>query len=658
MSFSGGVYTLPGPALVTGDTVSATENNQFRNDVAGAFNLTFLRNGTSTATANLPMGGYKLTGLGAPSTNGDSLAYGAAAVVTTLTSTSLTATRVPYAGTGGLLQDASTFTFDGATLTAGGFSTSGNISAATATVSGNITVSGGTANGVAYLNGSKVLTTGSALTFDGTNFATTGTASATKLIPTGGTATGNGMYLPAANTLAWSNNGSETMRLDSSGNLGLGVTPSAWSGLKGLQNGRASLAGQSSEGAWLTNNAFYNGTNWVYMTSSQATMYQQLSGVQSWHTAPSGTAGNAISFTQAMTLDASGNLGIGTSSPATYGRFVSKQSADTGVSSNGIAVQASTTDTQLGIGYHSSSDTLRLTSTYASTGAYKPLSFWTSDTERMRIDSSGNVGIGTSSPQGKFQIGSLTSGTAEATYKGDAIIQGGPNALEATGGLEYKTSTSGSGYGWKIAALNTTNDPLVFGNRANSATWTERMRIDSGGTIVVKATSSNYNITTNGTSRYIIHDKASSDGAGFTYQIFQSVGSSVGSISFNGSGVSYNTSSDYRLKENIQPMQNALAVVQQLNPVTYTWKADGSEGQGFIAHELQAVVPDCVTGEKDAVRIVDVLDDEGRKIGTKEEPVYQGIDTSFLVATLTKAIQELKAELDATKAEVAELKGA
>ena len=77
-------------------------------------------------------------------------------------------------------------------------------------------------------------------------------------------------------------------------------------------------------------------------------------------------------------------------------------------------------------------------------------------------------------------------------------------------------------------------------------------------------------------------------------------------------------------------MQNALDVVAQLNPVTYTWKTDGSDGQGFIAHELQAVVPDCVTGEKDAV------DADGN-------PVYQGIDTSFLVATLTAAIQEQQA---------------
>jgi hypothetical protein len=119
----------------------------------------------------------------------------------------------------------------------------------------------------------------------------------------------------------------------------------------------------------------------------------------------------------------------------------------------------------------------------------------------------------------------------------------------------------------------------------------------------------------------------------------------VGSIDVTTSSTSYTTSSDYRLKENVQPMTGALAKVAALKPVTYTWKADGSDGEGFIAHELAEVVPDCVTGDKDAV------DADGN-------PIYQGVDTSFLVATLTAAIQELKAELDATKAEVAALKGA
>jgi len=75
MAFSSGTYTLPGPALASGATVSSTENNTFRNDMATAFNLTWLRNGTAAATANIPMGTYKLTGLGAGSSNGDSVRF-------------------------------------------------------------------------------------------------------------------------------------------------------------------------------------------------------------------------------------------------------------------------------------------------------------------------------------------------------------------------------------------------------------------------------------------------------------------------------------------------------------------------------------------------------------------------------------------------------
>jgi hypothetical protein len=110
----------------------------------------------------------------------------------------------------------------------------------------------------------------------------------------------------------------------------------------------------------------------------------------------------------------------------------------------------------------------------------------------------------------------------------------------------------------------------------------------------------------------------------------------VGSIIINASTTSFNTSSDYRLKNTIAPMTGALARVALLKPVTYKWNVNGADGEGFIAHELAEVVPDCVSGEKDAV------DAEGK-------PKYQGIDTSFLVATLTAAIQELKAEFDAYK---------
>lgn len=118
----------------------------------------------------------------------------------------------------------------------------------------------------------------------------------------------------------------------------------------------------------------------------------------------------------------------------------------------------------------------------------------------------------------------------------------------------------------------------------------------------------------------------------------------TGSISHNGTNTSYNTASDYRLKEDIAPMTGGLAKVLSLNPVTYKWKETGADGQGFIAHELQEVVPDAVTGSKD-------------EVDANGNPKYQGIDTSYLVATLVKAIQEQQQQIEELKAEVTALKG-
>jgi hypothetical protein len=155
------------------------------------------------------------------------------------------------------------------------------------------------------------------------------------------------------------------------------------------------------------------------------------------------------------------------------------------------------------------------------------------------------------------------------------------------------------------------NGTLAISN-ASAATGCIDLTMKNGGT--------NYMTNTSGTAAYTAWEF---DNNGTSY-------TTCGSIVVSGTATAYNIVSDYRLKENVAPMVGALAKVSLLKPVTYTWKSTRESSQGFIAHELQAVVPECVTGEKDAI------DANGK-------PKYQGIDTSFLVATLTSAIQEQQA---------------
>lgn len=123
-------------------------------------------------------------------------------------------------------------------------------------------------------------------------------------------------------------------------------------------------------------------------------------------------------------------------------------------------------------------------------------------------------------------------------------------------------------------------------------------------------------------------------GGAAAFASFSDSGSSTtiyGWIVRSGSGVNYASASDYRLKENVIPIENALSRVSKLNPVSYDWKIDGSKDEGFIAHELQDVIPYAVNGEKDGEQM-------------------QGVDYSKIVPILVKAIQELKAEIDELKA--------
>ena len=141
-----------------------------------------------------------------------------------------------------------------------------------------------------------------------------------------------------------------------------------------------------------------------------------------------------------------------------------------------------------------------------------------------------------------------------------------------------------------------------------------------------------YQISAAGSYSINCHVSGTASGQGYAYFAYNA--SYLGSITQNGTtGVLYNITSDYRLKENITPISTGLSKVLALNPVTLDWTSDKSTDSGFIAHEFQAVIPHSVTGEKDAI------DENGK-------PVYQGMDNSGVIPFLVAAIQELKAEVD------------
>jgi len=536
---------------------------------------------------------------------------------------------------------------DWASPAALGSTTPAAVSATTLTTSSTVTFNGGTANGVAYLNGSKVVTSGTALWFDGTNFGVgtggntlnqqsvvykAGANTVYQQIANGSTGLGatNGIrvgvssagvgewYSPTA-AISYIDN-TEQMRLTSTGlgigtsspdarltlygnapaftlqtsrsftvnrnwqigvdqfnegdwtltpsttlggttystpaisvtatgNLGLGVTPSAWySTARAMQLGvTGSIFGRTgNEIVGVASNAYNDAvstTSYKYIASGNlATSYLQTTGQHQWYNAPSGTAGNAITFTQAMTLDASGNLLVGTTT--SNGKLTIKNPNVSGEQQI-LKIQNATSTGDLGGFTFNQTDDMFKMSVISGSGY---LSFGTgaSATERARIDSSGNLGIG-------------TTNTTPSSSNVDGFVVNSTGYISLTG-----NATS-------AIDCNRTNDGIV--------------------------------------------------------QAFRRGGTLVGNVSVTTTATAFNTSSDYRLKENIQDANSASSLIDSLQVRQFDWKSDNSHQRyGFVAQELVTVAPEAVHQPEDTEQMM-------------------AVDYSKLVPMLVKEIQSLRKRL-------------
>ena len=247
------------------------------------------------------------------------------------------------------------------------------------------------------------------------------------------------------------------------------------------------------------------------------------------------------------------------------------------------------------------------------------------------VDSSGNVGIGTSSPSEELEI---------RKDNATIYINGGASAYELTSTLKFTRAKIETAIQSGTANGDTR---MEFHTRA-SGIEAERMRIDSSGNVMIGTetvsfeNSNSISFYTQFGQMFLNHSSTSN---GTYYAAFAYNGSVIGSITQSTtSSVAYNTSSDYRLKENITEITDGITRVKQLNPSRFNFIADPENTvDGFIAHEVQDIIPEAITGEKDAVN-------EDGSIRP------QGIDQSKLVPLLTAALQEAIALIESQQSQI------
>jgi hypothetical protein len=556
------------------------------------------------------------------------------------------------------------FTFAGGTLMSGTNTISG-----AAIISGNINSSG-----TNTFSGSNVMS------FSGGSSASPSIYFASD--------TNTGIFSPAADTIAFTEGGAESMRIDSSGNVGIG-TSSPKTGLSLLKFGTQwtnnttnsypvpagktflQVEAQASEENWFGFTGGYGATsgsaNLLLQANFNNTNQQAGHYIGSQATAATTsvltfgrmfggatTGSNSYKF-EDMRIDSSGNLGIGTTSPTValdvyrtaYPEIRTRSASYT----NTFGI-----DTAGGFGVIGS----------VTNNAFV---FSTNNTERMRIDSSGNVGIGTSSPIRPLQVGAYGTGNGEIALA---------SSTTGFGSILFGDGGTGTDIFRGYVQYNHTSDAMIFATAA-----IERARIDSSGNLLVGTTTAAARFTIGGTAASAASSTICRIGdADYTTDTVLSV--SPGVVNFDGPGVvggrfhissggevriagttdqgaynlqvqgtgvwgagAYVNGSDSRIKEDIAPIATGLSVVEKLNPVTYRYKEDWSKDQstqtGFIAQELLVALQD--------TNYVDSVVQQGGEKG------YYSVAYQNIIPILTKAIQEQQALITQLQADVAALKG-
>lgn len=392
----------------------------------------------------------------------------------------------------------------------------------------------------------------------------TGTVGAADLTTTGNTILGNA----STDTL---NVGNGDLVKDASGNLGLGVTPSAWNtNVKAAQLASGSLYSYSTVDLELTQNCYYNTSNqWIYSTTAPAERYSMYNGQHQWYTAPSGTAGNAITFTQAMTLDASGNVGVGVT-PNTW--YTNRNSVLSFGGAGNVATlnfAKGTCETLFNAYFNAAGNAIYQQTNYA---GYNDFNNTEDGGWAWKTAPSGTAG-NTATLTTRMTLGNTGNLTATGYFTSTAVES---FRVLADKEISFGSNTASLGIG------------QYFASGTTSLTWYYRT---GGATLMALTTGGNLTIS--------------------------------GATATKASGTTWANPSDIRLKENVTDYSKGLAELMQVNVKEWTYNGkggttEGMKGLGVIADEIMIVLPNTVENYQAKLNADDEADTDIKKFDATE----------------------------------------